>query len=164
MLLFFLICNDHLINPDDMTSSFEQHRIAPAPIHLADPLASTYFTESEALVEFDTRFILGKDAGLKRPQSMALRGSDQGLQQCTCQTLRSVIPTNVYADFSYTSVYTPSRDRAERRPALHNFGRSGDVAARRQMGGVPFFPQRRIRFERCVTSGDTLKVDGAHLL
>jgi hypothetical protein len=76
-----LVSKSEDLSPNRSTPAFHQHYIAPAAIHLAQPLSHADDAKSRAFMQRDARDVLGKDGGLQRPDAFGFRFGDQARQQ-----------------------------------------------------------------------------------
>src|SRR5579884_3019138 len=81
---------------------FHKHHIAPASMHLAQPLASADHAKATGFVQPQARLILGENAGLQSPEAFPLRSKDQFGEQRASHAPAPRSPGHVHADFSHS--------------------------------------------------------------
>src|SRR5713226_7602102 len=68
---------NYSITTDPFATSFQKYSVTPNPLHLADPLTPSHFTEATRFVKRHAGNVFGEDARLQRPNRIPLRLQDK---------------------------------------------------------------------------------------
>jgi quinoprotein glucose dehydrogenase len=140
-------------------AAFEEQDVAPDAAEPAQALAAAHDPEAAALVQGDAGHVLREDAGLQRPEAMALGRGDQRVEQRAAQAPPAAGLADVDAHFGHARVDAAVGYRAERRPAGQAAVTGRHQPASLQVPCVPPRPVRHGRLERGEPGGDAFRVD-----
>jgi hypothetical protein len=92
------------ILPDNLAAAFQQNGITPDPMMPAYFFANANDAEAARPMQSDAGLVFGEHNRLQHPQTMALRASDQFLQQLLANTLTTGSAGDVDADLGDSRV------------------------------------------------------------
>lgn len=147
--------------PDDGTAALKEDDVAPAPVHLAKPLAGANDPESGFGMERQAGGVFGEDSGLKGPDARTFSFSNEmGEKFCAdSSTARNLRDIDAY--FSDTGIDAAARYGGERSPTQDLIAIRCDRPASLQMALIPLTPLGCGLLKGGVSGSNAFEIDGA---